>query len=180
MQSLCAVSRISTKVTISQNKAAEVFVDNEFRYGDILPTSFRPESPILSDNLKILYCLLNDWNHSRLQYCKSCGKYPNNASRPKYIGISKFSLMLWRISMLCDGVVHTILLLPASCHPEIFTRNAFTILNEPPLKITNKMTCKPSEDSDQPGHPPSLIRVFAVSINKRWGLSYPLSAQRRL
>ena len=22
--------------------------------------------------------------------------------------------------------------------------------------------CAPSEDSDQPGHPPSLIRVFAV------------------
>ena len=27
---------------------------------------------------------------------------------------------------------------------------------------TNKMTFVPSEDSDQPGHPPSLIRVFAV------------------
>ena len=26
---------------------------------------------------------------------------------------------------------------------------------------TNKMACAPSEDSDQPGHPPSLIRVFA-------------------
>ena len=27
---------------------------------------------------------------------------------------------------------------------------------------TNKMTCAPSEDSDQPGLLPSLIRVFAV------------------
>ena len=27
---------------------------------------------------------------------------------------------------------------------------------------TNKMTCENSEDSDQPGHPPSLIRVFTV------------------
>ena len=27
---------------------------------------------------------------------------------------------------------------------------------------TNKMSCAPSEDSDQPGHLPSLIRVFAV------------------
>ena len=26
---------------------------------------------------------------------------------------------------------------------------------------TNKMACAPSEDSDQPGHPPNLIRVFA-------------------
>ena len=38
----------------------------------------------------------------------------------------------------------------------------------------------PSEDSDQPGHPPSLIRVFAVRMKKVWVLSYPLSAQQRL
>ena len=31
-----------------------------------------------------------------------------------------------------------------------------------PHDKTNKMTCVPSEDSVQPGHPPSLIRVFAV------------------
>ena len=42
------------------------------------------------------------------------------------------------------------------------------------------MTCAPSEDSDQPGHPPRLIRVFAVRMKKAWILSYPLSAQRRL
>ena len=40
--------------------------------------------------------------------------------------------------------------------------------------------CAPSEDSDQPGRPPSLIRVFAVPMKKAWVLSYPLSAQRRL
>ena len=40
--------------------------------------------------------------------------------------------------------------------------------------------CAPSEDSDQPGHPPSLIRVFAVRMKNAWVLSYPLSAQRRL
>ena len=40
--------------------------------------------------------------------------------------------------------------------------------------------CAPSEDSDQPGHPPSLIRVFAVRMKKPWGLSYSFSAQRRL
>ena len=42
------------------------------------------------------------------------------------------------------------------------------------------MACAPSEDSDQPGHPPSLIRVFAVRMKKTWVLSYPLSAQKRL
>ena len=45
---------------------------------------------------------------------------------------------------------------------------------------TNKMACVPSEASDQPGHPPSLISVFAVCMMKAWSLSYPLSAQPRL
>ena len=51
---------------------------------------------------------------------------------------------------------------------------------EPPRDKTNKMACAPSEDSDQPRHPPSLIRVFAVHMKKPCVLSYPLSAQRRL
>ena len=35
--------------------------------------------------------------------------------------------------------------------------------NEPPHDKTNKMVCAPSKDSDQSGHPPSLIRVFACT-----------------
>ena len=35
--------------------------------------------------------------------------------------------------------------------------------NEPPHDKTNKMTGAPSEDSDQLGHPSSLIRVFACA-----------------
>ena len=38
--------------------------------------------------------------------------------------------------------------------------------------------CASNEDSDQPGHPPSLIRVFAIRM-KAWVFSYPLSAQQR-
>ena len=44
----------------------------------------------------------------------------------------------------------------------------------------NQNDCAPREDSDQPGHPPSLIRVFAVRMKEAWVLSHPLSAQRRL
>ena len=33
---------------------------------------------------------------------------------------------------------------------------------EPRHGKTNDMACAPSEDSDQPGHQPHLIRVFAV------------------
>ena len=35
--------------------------------------------------------------------------------------------------------------------------------------------CAPSKDSDQSGHSPSLIRVFAVCMKKAGVLSYPLS-----
>ena len=62
------------------------------------------------------------------------------------------------------------------CYRSVSRHNPF----EPPHDKTNKMTCAPCEDSDQPGHLPSLIRVFAVHTKKAWVLSYPLSAQRRL
>ena len=39
--------------------------------------------------------------------------------------------------------------------------------------------CAPSEDSDQPGHLPSLIKVFAVCMKKAWVLSYVMSRQWR-
>ena len=42
------------------------------------------------------------------------------------------------------------------------------------------MTCAPSEDSDQPRRPPSLIRVFLVHMKKRWVLNYSVSEQRKL
>ena len=37
---------------------------------------------------------------------------------------------------------------------------------------TNKMTCEFSKVSDQSGHPPSLIRIFAVRLKKIWVLGY--------
>ena len=53
-------------------------------------------------------------------------------------------------------------------------------INEPPQDKTNEMACAPGEDPDQPGQPPSLIRVFVVRMTNHWVLSYPLSAQQRL
>ena len=35
-----------------------------------------------------------------------------------------------------------------------------------PQHKTDKMTCTLSDDSGEPGHPPSLIRVFAVRMKK--------------
>ena len=51
---------------------------------------------------------------------------------------------------------------------------------QPPHDKTNKNDCAPSEDLDQPRHPPSPIRVIAVCMKQAWILSYPLSAQRNL
>ena len=41
------------------------------------------------------------------------------------------------------------------------------------------MSVRPGK-TDQPRHPPSLIRVFAICMKKPWALSYPLSTQGRL
>ena len=49
---------------------------------------------------------------------------------------------------------------------------------ELPRDKANKMACVPSKDSDQPGHPPSLIKVVTVHMKKPWALSYPLSTSK--
>ena len=43
-----------------------------------------------------------------------------------------------------------------------------------------QIECAPGEDSDQPGHPPSLIRVFAVRSMGSWGPKLSSCGQRRL
>ena len=76
----------------------------------------------------------------------------------------------------CTYIVMSIILAKMHCQ----ALHTLTTAYEPPHDKTNKMTCAPSEHSDQPGHLPSLIRVFAVRMKKACVLSYPLSAQRRL
>ena len=49
-----------------------------------------------------------------------------------------------------------------------------------PLHEKKKKICAPSEDSDQPGHPPSLIRVFAVRSMGSWRPNVSQCGQRRL
>ena len=52
--------------------------------------------------------------------------------------------------------------------------------NESGNSNSNNFTCTPSEDSDQPGHPRSLIRVFASCMKVVWAFSYLQEAQHRL
>ena len=51
-----------------------------------------------------------------------------------------------------------------SCKAGHFIHSNMTF--KPPHDKTNKVACAPSEDSDQPGYLPSLIRVFAVRMMK--------------
>ena len=45
----------------------------------------------------------------------------------------------------------------------LYLSGCLKLLVELPHDKTNKMTCVPSEDSDQPGHPPSLISLRCLS-----------------
>ena len=47
-----------------------------------------------------------------------------------------------------------------------------------PSKVKNTMTFVPSEDSDQPGHQPSLIRVFNVRSVGSLGPNFASGGQR--
>ena len=86
-----------------------------------------------------------------------------------YFTVQWFCLVSWR---LFDGWMSGLW---------IMSDTTFDLkINEPQHDKTNKMTVAPSEDSDQPGHLPSLIRVFAVGMMKPRALSYPLNAQWRL
>ena len=51
---------------------------------------------------------------------------------------------------------------------------------EPQHDKTNKLTCAPSVDYDQPGHPPSLIRAFAMRSMGSWQPKASPCRQRRL
>ena len=44
------------------------------------------------------------------------------------------------------------------------SKNNTKCKNEPQRKKTYQLTCAPNEDSNQPAHPRSLIRVFVVKI----------------
>ena len=108
-----------------------------------------------------------------------------------YLGKNQFSLCIHAVtseSFLCAfWIAKDLKLIHADNNDSEQTGQMLRLISlslrtrhEPPHDKTNEMACAPSEDSDQPGYPPSLIRVFAVCMKKAGVLIYPLSAQRRL
>ena len=63
-----------------------------------------------------------------------------------------------RIDCRAVKLVYKLYLMPLETQVSCFVYSLF----EPHRDKTSEMACAPSEDSDQPGHPPSLIKVFAV------------------
>ena len=63
---------------------------------------------------------------------------------------------------------------------DIKRTRTFEMTNEPQHDKTNNMACAPSEDSAQPGHPPCLIRVFAVPFMRSSGPNDSSCGQRRV
>ena len=55
----------------------------------------------------------------------------------------------------------------------------YCFTNEQQCEETNLLTCAPNEDSNQPAHPRSLIRVFIVCMKKFGILGYAKCAQLR-
>ena len=59
------------------------------------------------------------------------------------------------------------------CHSiEVCRKGSVSLLIEPEHDKANAITCASSEESDQPGYPSSLIKVFAVHTKTFWVLSY--------
>ena len=56
----------------------------------------------------------------------------------------------------------------------------FSIRNDRGHNKTYKVACATSEDSDQPGHPPSLIRVFSGLMELAKACSYLFSSAQML
>ena len=109
-------------------------------------------------------------------------EFHNHQKQTAHINISPQSNELHQTHPPWDGQMIT---KPGSESGEIehflviFTRMSFTQTYEPRHDKTNKMSVRPAK-IDQPGHPPSLIKVFAVRMKNPWVLSYRLSAQQRI
>ena len=105
---------------------------------------------------------------------KYVGDWKAGKSAPNFVKTFSW-LLFWLLSIswcwFIGSVKHIVIFLLACCNPIWAT----SWQNQQNGMCAHVCPCAPSEDSGQPGHPPSLIRVFAVRMKKAWVLSYPLS-----
>ena len=130
--------------------------------------------------MTIIHCLvpLDPWTFSRVfpGHCTDCPLSPWFKSRESIWQRSRESREMVQGILGVQGIPG----LPTAHQPISHLRNHDEYQISAASWQNQKCGCAPSEDSDQSGHLPSLIRVLAVRMKKAWVLSYPLSAQRRL
>ena len=91
-----------------------------------------------------------------------------------YISLLNTILFAWLNDFIL-GSMRNVKMMKSICAAYVDSRKKHF---EPPHDKTNKMTFVPSEDSDQPGHPPSLIRVFALRSMGSLGPKFASGGQR--
>ena len=121
------------------------------------------------------------WSETLLSALRSIGSTQNaqseNSDQTGCTGCFVGFVVLLLDHELCKYTVNLVTFtynLSRSVNLVAFTYNLSRSMTKP-LKW-----CASNEVSDQPGHPPGLVRVFVVCLKKPWALSYPLSTQQRL
>ena len=108
-----------------------------------------------------------------------CGRRAGWILRLSLLATSLWSVQQSAPHMMLVTLTSCLSVIPPHCHSQWDASEDASMMWAATWQ-NQQNDCAPSEDSDQPEHPPSLIRVFAVRIKKPWVLSYPLRAQRRL
>ena len=144
---------------------------------------------------KVVYWRISDFYFKKIYFPVRCWCYP---SKIKWVPGNNFEKMISKTALFSD--VHN----PVFLQIDFYLRDTWVTNHENPNSDVNQTleertskilrrqhrhfkswaaswrnqqsACAPSEDSDQPGHPPNLIRVFVVRMKKAWILRYPLSA----
>ena len=113
-------------------------------------------------------CMICSIQGSISQCISEVWSHPSTISWTFYLKLDEF----WKTQIRLDSMnAQTCLILARERSVLSVTHNDVTCWNDQ----TNKMTCAPSEGSYQPmpGHPPSLIRIFAVRLKKPGGPLLP-------
>ena len=107
----------------------------------------------------------------KIGHPKNCCSYPKHWTKWLYHkvmhlkDVDRKSSLIWVYTVCSDGLSKHLGTLQYYCLLTLICSQNLRYLNRIVTK-TNKMACAPSKDSDQLGHPPSLIRVFAVRLKK--------------
>ena len=100
--------------------------------------------------------LLFPWNAA---ITRLTGQWNSRQLISVFTDMLKVAISIWLVRNTVPGQMISPLISPDKA---LFFHNKIVFIFQPAHDKTSKMACAPSEDSDQPGHPPSLIRVFAV------------------